>query len=472
MKTKSTILCLIILFLLSGAEAWGIMARTTADDQTGMEVTVYNSNLGLIKDTRKVTIPRGEVELRFTDVASQIMPVTVHVKSLDSPDTFSVLEQNYEYDLINEKRLLDKYVGKKIKIIDENKFQDRKDSVEAILLSNNQGQVYRINGEIYLGSPGIKVLPEIPENLIAKPTLTWLCDNSATDPHRLEVSYLTGGITWEADYIMTLGQDDTSSDLSGWVTIDNKSGATYRNTALKLIAGDVNRVQKKAMDGAYQEMRMAKSATPQFEEQGFFEYHIYDLQRRTTIKDKQTKQIKLLEATGVALQKEFLVRGTAVYRTGRAMEKKIKLPVSVYIIFMNSSENALGMPLPEGTIRLYKADSGGGQQFIGEDRIHHVPKDEKIRLKVGEAFDITAEKTQTDFERITSQLNESEWEIVLRNHREDDTPVGVLEPMTTNWEIVSSSHPFKKVDASTIRFDVQVPRDKEITIRYRVKSGL
>ncbi|MBN2538549.1 MAG: DUF4139 domain-containing protein, partial [Deltaproteobacteria bacterium] len=241
---------------------------------------------------------------------------------------------------------------------------------------------------------------------------------------------------------------------------------------LKLIAGDVHRVQKKAMDGAYQEMRMAKSATQQFEEQGFFEYHIYDLQRRTTIKDKQTKQIKLLEATGVALQKEFLVRGTTVYRTGRTMEKNIKLPVSVYIIFMNSSENALGMPLPEGTVRLYKADRGGGQQFIGEDRIHHVPKDEKVRLKAGEAFDITAEKTQTDFKRITSQLNESEWEIVLRNHREDDTPVGVLEPMAANCEIVSNSHPFKKVDASTIRFDVQVPRDKEITIRYRVKSGL
>ncbi|HPQ45063.1 MAG TPA: hypothetical protein PKZ42_12650 [Syntrophales bacterium] len=472
MKTKDTIIWLSILFLLIGTEAWGITTKTTADDQTNLEVTVYNNNLGLIKDTRRVPIPQGEVELRFTDVASQIMPVTVHVKSLDAPDSFSVLEQNYEYDLINEKRLLDKYVGKQIKLIDENKFQDRKETVEATLLSNNQGQVYRINGEIYLGYPGIKVLPEIPENLIAKPTLTWLCENRATQSHRLEVSYLTGGITWEADYIMTLGRDDTSSDLSGWVTIDNKSGATYRNTSLKLIAGEVHRAEQKTLDGAYQMERMTKSAIPQFKEEGFFEYHIYDLQRRTTIKDKQTKQISLLEATDVKLRKEFLVHGTIDRRPQSTTEEAKKLPVNVYIIFMNSSENGLGMPLPEGTVRMYKSDSHGGQQFIGEDRIQHIPKDEQVRLTAGVAFDITAEKRQMDFRQITSRLNESEWEIVLKNHRKEDMPVGVLEPMSSNWEMVSSSHPFTKINASTVRFDVQVPKDNEITIRYRVQSGL
>jgi len=472
MKTRYGILCLIILFLSSVAQAGETVSKTTADDQTNVEVTVYNSNLGLIKDTRKVTIPRGEVELRFTDVASQIMPVTVHVQSLNYPDKFSVLEQNYEYDLISEKKLFDKYVGKKIKIIDENKFQDRKETIEAVLLSNNQGQIYRINDEIYLGYPGIKVLPEIPENLIAKPTLTWLCDNSTTRPHRLEVSYLTGGITWEADYVMTLGKDDTSSGMSGWVTIGNKSGATYSNATLKLIAGAVHRVTQQPRDGIYQMERMAKSGAPQFKEQSFFEYHIYDLQRKTTIKNQQTKQINLLEATGITLRKEFLIRGTKGRYTGRATQESIKLPAGVYIIFENTSNNGLGMPLPEGTVRLYKADSGGGQQFIGEDRIRHTPKDEEVRLKVGEAFDIAAEKTQIDFKRITSKLYESEWEIVLRNHRKDDATVGLLEPMTENWEILSSSHSFKKVDAFTIRFDVKIPKDKEIKIRYRVRSGL
>jgi len=471
MKTGAGILCLIVLLLSPMAQAGGEMFKTTAAEQANIEVTVYNSNLGFIKDTRKVRIPRGELELRFMDVASQIMPATVHVRSLNYPGNFSVLEQNYEYDLINQKKLFDKYVGKTIKIIDENKFQDRKETVEAVLLSNNQGQIYRINDEIYLGYPGIKVLPEIPEDLIAQPTLTWLCDNGSLGPHRLEVSYLTGGITWEADYVMSLDKDDTSAGMSGWVTLDNKSGATYKNAALKLIAGSVHRVEKMPRDGLYQIERMAKSGVPQFKEQDFFEYHIYDLQRRTTIKDRQTKQINLLDASGIGLRKEFLIRGTNGRYSGCALKESIKLPTGVYIIFANSSRNNLGMPLPEGTVRLYKADSGGGQQFIGEDSIRHTPKDEKVRLKVGEAFDIAAEKTQTDFKRITSRLYESEWEIVLRNHRKNDTTVGLLEPMTENWEILKSSHPFKKVDAFTVRFDVKIPKDEEITIRYRVRSG-
>jgi len=471
MKTRAGILCLIILLLSPMAQAGESTFKTTAGEQTNIEVTVYNSNLGFIKDTRNVNPPRGKLEVRFMDVASQIMPATVHVRSRNYPGKFSVLEQNYEYDLINKNKLFDKYVGKTIKIIDENKFQDRKKTVEAILLSNNQGQIYRINDEIYLGYPGIKVLPEIPEDLIAQPTLTWLCDNSTSRSHQLEVSYLTGGITWQADYVMTLDKDDTSAGMSGWVTLDNKSGATYKNAVLKLVAGSVHRVEKMPRDGLYQIERMAKSGVPQFKEQGFFEYHLYDLQRRTTIKDRQTKQINLLEASGITLQKEFLIRGTNSRYTGRATEESIKLPAGVYIIFENASGNGLGMPLPEGTVRLYKADSGGGQQFIGEDSIRHTPKDEQVRLKVGEAFDLAAEKTQTDFKRITSRLYESEWEIVLRNHRENDTTVGLLEPMTENWEILKSSHPFKKIDAFTIRFDVKIPKDEEITIRYRVRSG-
>ncbi len=472
MKTRYGMLCLIILFLASAAQAGETVSTTTADDQTNVEVTVYNQDLGLVKDTRNVTIPRGEVELRFTDVASRIMPVTVSATSLNYPDKFNVLEQNYEYDLINKEKLFDKYVGKKIKIIDENEFRDKKETIEAVLISNNQGQVYRIDNEIYLDYPGIKVLPEIPENLIAKPTLTWLCDNGTTRSHDLEVSYLTGGITWEADYVMTLDKDDLSSGMSGWVTIGNNSGATYKNASLKLIAGSVHRVEKQTRDGMYQMERMVKSGVPQFKEQEFFEYHIYDLQRKTTIKDRQTKQINLLKATGVKLRKEFLVRGIKDRYPGRVAQESIKLPVDVYIMFMNAEDNGLGMPFPEGTIRLYKADSGGGQQFIGEDRIRHTPKDEEIRLHVGEAFDITAEKTQTDFRRMTAKLSESEWEIVLKNHRNDAATVGLLEPMSENWEIISSNYSFNKVDAFTIRFDVTIPKDKEIKIRYRVRSGV
>ena len=480
MKVKLCIFCLMVLFVSCPAPchpqtSLGVPhTRSTADEQVGVEVTVYNSNIGLIKDTRKVELPVGKGELWFMDVASGIMPVTVHAKSLNYPEKFSVLEQNYEYDLMNEQKLLDKYVGKKIKIIDRNEYQDRKEEVEATLLSNNQGQIYDINGEIYLGHPGYKVLPAIPENLIAKPTLTWLFENKSESPHKLEVSYLTSNITWNADYIVVLNKDDTSADVSGWVTLDNKSGATYKDAALKLVAGEVHRVEGKLMARRemYADMLEAKVAAPQFEEKPFFEYHIYDLQRKTTIKDNQTKQVSLLEAAGAKTQKEFLVYGINTYFTSRYMEQNLKQPVNVYVKFKNSKDNNLGMPLPEGIMRMYKQDDKGSLQFIGEDRIKHTPKDEEVKLKMGEAFDVVAERTQTDFKQLTTQLYETEWEITLRNHKDEDITVGIVEPLLGNWKMVNNSHPYNKVDAFTIRFDVKVPKDKEVKVKYRVRVGI
>jgi hypothetical protein len=448
--------------------------KSTTEDRTGVEITVYNVGLGLVKETRHVDIPRGEGELRFMDVASRINPVTVHVKSVSSPGLFVVIEQNYEYDLMNEKKLLDKYVGKKIKIIDWNRYHDRKETVEAELLSNNQGQVYRIDGEIYLGHPGVKVLPELPENLIAKPTLTWLYRNGGTQPRNLEVSYLTEGISWKADYVLILNKNDTATDISGWVTIDNTSGATYDDAVLKLVAGEVHRAEERAQDGmmAMKARVMEEAAQPQFREQAFYEYHIYDLQRETTIKDRQTKQISLFEAAGVGIKKEFLVHGTKGYFTSRTRGDKIKNPVNVYIKFLNSQDNRLGVPLPEGTMRLYKKDESGGQQFIGEDRIEHTPRNEKVKLKTGEAFDVVAERRQVDFKQLSSRLYESEWEITLKNRKKNDIVVGVIEPLFGNWRLVENSHPYTKVDAFTIRFDVAVPTNKEVTVHYTVRVGL
>jgi hypothetical protein len=466
------IFCLIICgysFPLMAGEA---VSKSTALDQTGVEVTVYNNNLGLIKDTRAILTSSGVGELRFMDVASYIMPVTVYVKSLDSPEKFRVLEQNYEYDLMDGKKLLDKYVGKRIKIIDWNKFQDRKETVEAVLLSNNRDQIYKINNEIYIGHPGIKVLPEIPENLIAKPTLTWLYENESGERHNLEVSYLTSNINWKADYVVVLNADDTSSDISGWVTVDNKSGATYRDATLKLIAGEIHRADEKDRDVRYAMEEVAKAGAPQFGEKEFFEYHIYDLTRTTTIKENQTKQIRLFEAAGVGIEKEFLVYGVTSYFTGRYRAKNPKQPVDVYVKFKNSSKNNLGMPLPEGIMRLYKMDEKGSQQFVGEDRIEHTPKDEEITLKIGEAFDLVAERVQTDFRKISTRQYETEWEVTLRNHKGSDVTVGLIEPLFGNWKVLKSSHAYKKVDAFTLRFDVKAPKDGEVKVIYRIQVGL
>ena len=472
MKTRYFILYLVLLSVSTAFASGQKVLESSTDDQVAVKVTVYNSNIGLIKETRKVNLPVGDGELRFMNVASHIMPVTVHVKSLNFPEKFSVLEQNYEYDLMNADKLLDKYVGEKIKIIDWNKFQDRKEMVEARLLSNNKGQIFQIDNEIYLGHPGYKVLPGIPENLISKPTLMWLYSNTSPNSHRLEVSYLTKNINWKADYVLVLNQNDTAADISGWVTLDNKSGVTYKDAQLKLVAGEVNRVEERFEDRAYAMESMKKARGPQFEEKAFFEYHIYNLKRKTTLKNRQTKQVNLLESAIKRVQKELLVQGNRNYFFRQYRDQRPKQPVNVYVQFANSKENRLGMPLPEGIVRLYKEDNDGSLQFIGEDRIAHTSKDEVVRLKIGEAFDVVAERIQTNYRRITSNRHESEWEITLRNHKKEDISVGIEEPLYGNWKILEQTHPYKKIDAFRIRFDVTVPGDGEIKVKYSVRVGL
>jgi hypothetical protein len=474
MKEIYYIFFLAILLFLSGvAMADQKVLKSTVDDQVAVQVTAYNNNLGLIKDIRKVLLPPGEAEMRFMDVASHIMPVTVHVKSLNRPGEFSVLEQNYEYDLMNADKLLDKYVGKKIKLIDWNEFQDRKEIVDAILLSNNEGQIYKIDDQIYLGHPGYKILPEIPDNLIAKPTLTWIYNNISEKPHELEVSYLTENISWKADYVFVLNSNDTLADISGWVSLDNRTGATYKNAALKLIAGEVHRAREKMYTDRFMAMapKIGREAE-QFEEKPFFEYHIYDLKRKTTIKDNQTKQISLIKAAGARIQKELLVYGLEDYFTRRYKDQSPRNPVNVYVKFKNSQNNNLGIPLPAGIIRLYKQDIDESLQFIGEDRIEHIPKDEEVRLKVGEAFDVIAERRQTDFKQISTKLYESEWEIKIRNHKQEDISVGIEEPLFGNWTVINNNYDYRKINAFTIRFDVTVPQDNEVKVKYRIRVGL
>jgi hypothetical protein len=441
-------------------------------DQSGVEVTAYNSNLALVKDLRTVTLTQGVGELRFMDVAAHILPTTVNVRSLNRPGQFAILEQNYEYDLMNEQRLLDKYVGRTIRLVHWNLYHDRKETVSAELLSNNDGQVYRIGGEIYLGHPGIKVLPKLPENLIAKPTLTWTYDNTSAEAHRIEVSYLTRNISWQADYVLVLDAGDTSGDLSGWVTLDNQSGATYADATLKLVAGDVNRVEPEAVMRMADKAVMAAAPAPQFQEQAFFEYHIYDLQRPATLKDRQTKQIRLLEAPGIGVRKALRVHGVKSWYTRPYPDQPPRLPVEVFVSVDNTEANGMGMPLPAGIMRLYKADASGSLQFIGEDRIQHTPTDETVRLRIGEAFDVVAERVQKDYRRLANQLHESEWEITLRNHKPEKVTVGIVEPLFGNWQVVRSSMDYRKVDAFTIRFDAEVPAEGETRVSYRVRVGL
>jgi len=461
----------ILLSAAANAPAQPAAMATTQADQTGVALTVYNVNLGLVKDRRSINLARGQGELRFMDVASQIIPSSVHINSLADPESLRVLEQNYEYDLMSPQKLMDKYVGKDVKLYQKNPYSEREEVVSATLLANNNGPIYRINNEITFSHPGRVILPGLPESLIAQPTLVWLLDNTLPKPQTVEASYLTGGISWKADYVMILNENDSKSDLTGWVTIDNKSGAAYRDATLKLVAGDVNRVQEELImyAGRGKAMLAEAAPAPQFKEEGFFEYHIYTLQRPSTIKDNQTKQINLITADAIPVKKELLFRGDNYYYFGQYGEVAGNKKVGVFVEIANRKEEKLGIPLPKGTVRVYKRDSDGGLQFIGEDAIDHTAKDEKVRIKVGDAFDVVGSRKQTDWKKIASDTYESAFEITLRNHKEEDVVVRVVEPIPGDWQMLSSSHVHKKGEAHIAEFNIPVKKNGETKLAYRVR---
>ena len=467
--------------LILGAVATAALAQTseqttTARDRQSVNITVYNSNLGLVRETRRLTLPAGRIALRFADVTAQIRPETVHLASLTAPSSLRILEQNYQYDLLNPAKLLDKFVGRDLTLV-LRRYQNNTESfepVQATLLSNNGGQVWRINGQIVINPTNIAEMrfPDLPKNLVATPTLVWDLDNNETSAQNVEASYLTSGMNWRADYVLVVNADDTKGDLQGWVTLTNASGASFDDARLQLVAGDVNRVSEErnmAMAGAM--AKRAMDSESQFQEQGFFEYHMYTLQRPTTIRDNETKQVSLLEAAGFEVKKEFVLNGQRYYYTGyNNPGQAIKEKVGVFVQFRNAQTNKLGMPLPAGTIRLYKKDDKGNQQFIGEDRIDHTPKDEDVRVKVGDAFDIVAERKQTDYKVLASgHVYEYAYEIKIRNHKDSPVTVVVNEPIGGDWEMVASTFEAKKTAAFAAQFNVPVAKDGEATLSYRVR---
>jgi hypothetical protein len=465
MKRTMAIALVLVTSLVSGAEA--AQVAVGRDAQRDVMVTIYNGNLGLVKDVRETRLPTGLHETEFTDVAAQIDPTTVHLKSLTDPTGLRILEQNYEYDLLSSAKLMEKYVGRMVRL-----YNTDGTYLEAKLLST-AGPVFEINGQIHLGHNGRLVLPSLPENLVSKPTLVWLLRNALAGAQRIEASYLTGGITWKADYVMVLDPTDTKADLTGWVTIDNRSGATYGNAALKLVAGDVNRApegrrNQRALEMAAKAASM-QDAAREFTSEGFFEYHLYTLDGRTTLKDNQTKQLALMSATDVPVLKQLIYYGAQdYYRTAYGMPMSNQ-KVGVYLDIKNAKADRLGVPLPRGKVRVYKADASGSQQFVGEDWIDHTPTDERVKIKMGDAFDVVGERTQKDFRKIASGLYEVEWEIALRNHKKADQTVTVIEPVPGDWQVLASTHAWEKPEAHTLKFQVPVAKEGASKLTYRVR---
>jgi hypothetical protein len=382
---------------------------------------------------------------------------------------FAVLEQNYRYDLLNPEQLIKKYVGRKIKVYRWNTVSGRDEAFDAEVLSVNQSPILKIGNEITYGFPGRMAFPEIPENLIAEPTLEWLLDSDG-GRRQLEVSYLTGGMNWRADYVMVVNDADTQGDLTGWVTLDNQSGGSFKNAQLKLVAGDVQRVRDQMAQGIVAAPRaMALEGGRQMTEEGLFEYHLYTLTRPTDVLNNEQKQVTLLEASGVGLTKRLVLAGQLYYYRSQTGEVMSNQKVSVFLEFRNSEANRLGMPLPKGTVRVYKADKSGAQQFIGEDLIDHTPRDELLKIKMGEAFDVVADRRQMEWHVSGRCESISNWEIDLRNHKDEAVEVDVMEPIGGDWSIVQSSHKWERVDAATFRFRVSVPARGETKVTYQAR---
>jgi len=485
MKTKQSISCLAISIALAAAgtrNAWAdskppanpaatAHSVSTAEDRKTVSITVYNQNFGLVREVRELkALGNGKVELEFRDVAANIQPETVSIRSVGAGSGLSVLEQNYRYDLLTPQTLLEKYVGKRVRAYRYHEQTGKEDVVDADLLSVEGGQVLKFNNEITFGYPARLAFPQVPDNLIAKPTLVWLVDSAAAK-QTVEVTYLTQNLNWSADYVLVVDDTEKKADLNGWVTLVNQSGASYQNAELKLVAGEVNRVASDE-DMAPRGYVMAKAASanaPQFQEQGLFEYHLYSLQRPTNVLQNEQKQVNLLSAAGIGVSKKLIFFGDRNWFRGQNGELQSNQKVGVYLDIQNSEQNRLGMPLPKGTLRVYKADKSGAKQFVGEDSIDHTPRDEKLHVKMGEAFDVVADRKQTEWRELGSCSSESSWEIEIRNHKDTAVEVEDNEPVGGDWTIISSSQAAEKKDASTFTFNVKVPARGKTKVNYKVR---
>ncbi len=428
-----------------------------------LSLTIYNQNLALVREKRILSLKPGISTISFTNVAGRIDPTSVHFKSLTSPEKLTILEQNYEYDLVNADKIMRKYLGKNIKLVTkkgevfDGKLLTASGSNIVIQDENSEIKIIRDNTVEHFD------FPELPEGLITHPTLIWLIENQGPKNQQTEISYLTHGINWHAEYVAVVGQTEKDLDIGGWVSIENQSGATYTNAKLKLVAGEVHQIKpetKPFSETRRTLMGIEKTISPQFEEKAFFEYHLYTLQRKTTLKNNQTKQISLFPSAITRTKKLFIYDH---YKN----DKKI----GVYLEFKNSKKDGLGLPLPKGKIRVYKRDTDKALEFIGEDLIDHTPVDENVRIFLGNAFDLVGNRVEKSSKKISYAAREEEYEITLKNHKKEDVKIVVVEHFYGDWKILKHSYPFVKKDARTIEFTIPVPAHGKAILSYTVFRG-
>jgi hypothetical protein len=441
-----------------------------AEDREDVAVAIYNDSLALIKETRRLDLDLGVNDIALRDVSARMRPETASLRAV-SGAPLRLIEQNFDFDLLTPQKLLEKYVGQTVGVIRTNPATGYETRESAQVLATNGGTVLKFADRIETGVPGRLTFPGVPANLRDRPTLVVKLESATAGQQVAELSYLSGGLSWKADYVAELGADETTMDLAGWVTLTNQSGTAYENAKLQLVAGDVNRVQQ---DFARQPMAKAMVAAAPMREMAreeVFDYHLYTLGQPTTIRDNHTKQVALLSAANVPVKKEYLLTGEGWYYQGQASDLGQKQKIAVFLEFENA-DGDLGKPLPKGVVRVYKKDSKGNAIFIGEDGIDHTAKNDHIRLKMGNAFDITANRKQTGYRLIAGRPNptfETAWRVEFNNAKEQAVTVKVVEPMPGDWEMVTESGPHTKGDAHSAVWEVQVPAGGKQTLAYTVR---
>jgi hypothetical protein len=440
---------------------------STISERTFLNVTVYNGGTALIHDRRRMLLHAGVNRIAWRDVSAQMDATSALLQSIGSASPVHVLEQNFDYDLLDPSALLQKYVGKTVTVVHEARFTGERDTQERakILSVNGGGVVLQYADRIETQLRGHIIYPTASSTFRDQPTLVLDLQSGHAGPATLDLSYLTSGMTWRVDYVGLVSSDERFLQLTGLVTLSNESGVAYDDARLQLVAGNVNIVQPQELKAIAGVQSAAYSANG-VQQENYFEYHLYTLPRLTTILDKQTKQLALLSASNIPIQKTLELRGLPDYYRSAEPDIGDRLPVHVYVTFVNQG-GGLGIPLPAGIVRLYKSDSRGLSQFLGSDGIDHTPRHETVRLHLGDSFDVTARKRQTDFHFLSSACTaDSSYEILISNAKTVAQDVLVVEPIPGDWQIVNENLPHLKSSASTASWIVHVPPLQRSLLSY------
>ena len=475
-------------------------------------LTIYNQNFAVVRDTVPLDLKSGENDVRYTEATAHVEPDSVILRDPSGNTSLQILEQNYRNDPVSQELLLSFFEGKTIdfqkadrygqpsseivkgKIIRSgyvphysamNRYGYEYQQTQMAMVSEAGQPIIEVDGKMQFGLPGQPIFPDLGDDTILKPTLNWLIQSQNSGKLDAEISYITGGFTWEASYNLVSPEKGDEVDLTGWVTMDNQCGKTFENAKIKLMAGDVNKIQPpqnaiyamEAMGGG------GGGGAPPVSEKSFDEYHLYTLERPTTLRDRETKQVEFVRANGIQTKTIYVYDGVKIdpnryngwgyenIRENREYGMESNTKVWVMREFVNSESNHLGMALPKGKLRFYRRDADGQMEFIGEDKIDHTPRDETIRVNTGNAFDLVGERKETNNNLDNSHrtLDES-FEIKLRNHKKEPVEIRVVEHLYrwNNWEITDHSNAFVKTDANTIEFRVQLQPDEEKTLNYAV----